>query len=78
MAAESAGAPRSDPSSSYRIGREVSIPEHLRDDGEFHTPIADLLAFGKKIFTANWTEQERGGRPLAKGTDKALSDPPRL
>jgi hypothetical protein len=58
-----------------QIGREVSIPEHLRDDDEFRTPLLDLIAYGKKLFCANWTEQEGGGRPLAKGTGKPLSNP---
>jgi hypothetical protein len=57
-----------------QIGREVSIPEHLRDGDEFRTPLLDLIAFGKRLFCANWTDQEGGGRPLVKGTGKALSD----
>jgi len=36
--------------------------------------IPDLVAWGKKLFCANWTEQEGGGRPLTKGTGKPLSD----
>ena len=58
-----------------QIGREVSIPEHLRDDEEFRTPLVELISYGKKLFSANWTEQEGGGRPLAKGTGKPLSNP---
>jgi cytochrome c peroxidase len=60
---------------SHAIGREVAVPNHLRDDDEFRTPLGDLLAFGQKLFKANWTDQDGGGRPLAKGTGKALSDP---
>src|ERR1700736_5361371 len=57
-----------------QIGREVAIPRHLADDEEFKMPLPDLVAFGKKLFDANWTEQEGGGRPLTKGTGKPLSD----
>jgi len=58
-----------------RIGREVSVPRHLQDDEEFSLPTKALLDYGKKLFMANWTEQEGGGRPLTKGTGTALSDP---
>ena len=58
-----------------QIGREVSVPRHLADDEEFQIPIAELLAQGQRLFTANWTEQEGGGRPLSKGTGKQLTDP---
>src|SRR6267378_1420287 len=57
-----------------QLGREVAIPRHLADDEEFQIPLGDLLALGKKLFNANWTEQEGGGRPLTKGTGKPLSD----
>lgn len=58
-----------------RIGREVAVPRHLEDDEEFVLPLADLLAHGQSLFTANWTEQEGGGRPLTKGTGKQITDP---
>jgi hypothetical protein len=57
------------------IGREVAIPHHLQDDEEFSMKIKDLIDYGKKIFMANWTEEEGAGRPQAKGTGTALSDP---
>ena len=57
------------------IGREVAIPRHLQDGEEFTIPLADLLAFGKRLFTAVWTIEEGGGRPLTKGTGAPLSDP---
>jgi hypothetical protein len=60
---------------SPRIGRELAIGRHLADDEEFGLPLAQLLDYGKKLFIANWTEQEGGGRPLTKGNGKALSDP---
>ena len=58
-----------------RVGVEVSVPRHLQDDEEFNLPTPELLRHGKLLFGANWTEQEGGGRPLSKGTGKALSDP---
>jgi hypothetical protein len=57
-----------------KIGREVSMTERLHDDDEYRLSPPELAAFGKKLFMANWTEQEGGGRPLMKGTGKALSD----
>jgi hypothetical protein len=59
------------------IGREVAIPRHLQDDEEFRTPLLDLLDHGRKLFVANWTDQEGGGRPLTRGTGKELMDPSR-
>lgn len=59
------------------IGREVSIPRHLEDDEEFKTPVLDLIEHGRRLFSANWTDQEGAGRPLTKGTGKELSDPSR-
>lgn len=59
------------------IGREVSVPVHLKDGQEFSVPLARLLSHGRLLFNANWTEQEGGGRPLTKGTGRPLSDPSR-
>ncbi len=59
----------------HRIGQEVSVPRHLADDEEFSLPLKELLEYGKKLFMANWTEQEGAGRPETKGTGTALSDP---
>lgn len=60
-----------------QIGREVSIPRHLTNGEEYVVPIQDLLEFGKRLFNANWTVQEGAGRPLTKGTGRALADPTR-
>src|SRR5260370_36662887 len=49
-----------------RLGREVAIERHLQDDEEFQIGIPDLIEFGRKLFTANWTVQEGGGRPLSR------------
>src|SRR5262249_31940531 len=37
--------------------------------------LKDLVAHGKLLFEANWTDQEGGGRPLTKGTGRPLADP---
>jgi cytochrome c peroxidase len=57
------------------IGREVSVSAHLPDGQEFSLGLVKLLAHGKLLFDANWTEQEGGGRPVTKGTGRPLSDP---
>ncbi|MBI1786454.1 MAG: thiol oxidoreductase [Acidobacteria bacterium] len=58
-----------------QIGREVAVSAHLEDGAEFKIPLSGLLAHGKLLFTANWTIQEGGGRPLTKGTGAPLTDP---
>jgi hypothetical protein len=70
-AQQDASAPRS------QIGREVSIPRHLADDEEFRISLEELVEHGRRLFAANWTEQEGGGRPLSKGNGRELSDPSR-
>ena len=50
------------------IGREVAIPRHLQDGEEFQISLAQLLEHGRNLFTASWTIQEGGGRPMTKGT----------
>jgi cytochrome c peroxidase len=57
------------------IGREVAVPDHLADDDEFRLPLAALVEHGRRLFAANWTDQEGAGRPLTKGTGKDLTDP---
>lgn len=58
-----------------KIGQEVAVPVHLEDGQEFQTPTRQLIAHGRLLFTAMWTSQEGGGRPLTKGTGSPLSDP---
>jgi len=58
-----------------KLGRELAVPRHLKDDEEFRMPLPDLLDFGKRLFLANWTAQDGGGRPLTKGNGKSISDP---
>jgi hypothetical protein len=56
------------------IGREVAVPNHLADGQEFSIPLKDLIAHGQKLFSAVWTIEEGGGRPLTKGTGNPLSN----
>src|SRR5690242_3270066 len=58
-----------------QIGLEISVPRHLADGEEFRLPIEKLLAHGKLLFDANWTDQEGGGRPATKGTGRPLGAP---
>ena len=62
-------------SESSRIGQEVAVPRHLRDGEEYGLSTRALVEFGRSLFTAVWTSQEGGGRPLTKGTGAPLSDP---
>ncbi|MDB4798390.1 thiol oxidoreductase [Verrucomicrobia bacterium] len=56
------------------LGREVSISSHVPDGDEYAMSISDILRHGEELFSANWTWQEGGGRPLTKGTGAPLSD----
>jgi hypothetical protein len=56
------------------IGVEVAVPTHLQNGEEYSTPLPRLLAHGRQLFTAVWTIQEGGGRPLTKGTGSPLTD----
>jgi cytochrome c peroxidase len=58
-----------------KIGQEHAIDRHLQDDEEFRVPLLELIEYGKKVFCANWTDQDGAGRPLTKGTGKPISDP---
>src|SRR4051795_4473110 len=58
-----------------KIGREAAVPRHLKDEEEFRMALPELLDFGKRLFLANWTAQDGGGRPLTKGNGKSISDP---
>ena len=57
------------------IGRELGVPQHLQDDQEYTLSIQRLLEHGRRVFTANWTVEEGGGRPLTKGNGRQLVDP---
>jgi hypothetical protein len=56
------------------IGRELAIARHLRDGEEVTLPMTALLDFGRQLFSAAWTDQDGGGRPLSKGNGQPLAD----
>jgi hypothetical protein len=56
------------------IDREVAIPRHLQDGGEYQISIQQLVDHGRNLFTAVWTIGEGGGRPFVKGTGAPLAD----
>ncbi len=56
------------------IGRESGLAVHLQDDEEFTLPLARLLEHGRRVFSANWTVEEGGGRPLTKGNGRGIVD----
>jgi len=58
-----------------RIGQEQALERHLVDGAEFAVPTVELVDWGRRIFCANWTEQDGAGRPTTKGTGRSLSDP---
>jgi hypothetical protein len=57
-----------------QIGSEKAVPVHLQDGQEFIVALRDLIRFGERLFTAMWTSEDGGGRPLSKGTGSPLSD----
>jgi hypothetical protein len=61
--------------STSQLGREVAILLHLQDGEEFNIPLAQLIDYGRQLFTAKFTVQEGAGRPMSKGTGGAISDP---
>ena len=58
-----------------QLGREVAIPRHLSEGEEFSIPLGALVEHGRRVFVANWTVQEGGGRTMSKGTGAPLSHP---
>ena len=57
------------------LGREVAIPRHLQDGEEFTVSLRQLIDYGFRLFTAQFTIQEGAGRPRSKGTGAPISDP---
>lgn len=57
------------------IGSEKAVPHHLLNGEEFKLPVSELIGRGRKLFTANWTDQDGAGRPLSTGTGARLVDP---
>lgn len=58
----------------FQPGVEVAVSHHLADGQEHTVPLPQLLAHGRTLFNAMWTQQEGGGRPLTKGTGGPLAD----
>src|SRR5438477_1433349 len=56
------------------LGVEVGVARHLADGDEYNVSLKKLLRHGQLLFTAVFTPQEGGGRPLSKGTGDPLSD----
>lgn len=61
-------------SQSRPIGDERAVPNHLQDGQEFQLTTQQLIAYGRQLFTAMWTREDGGGRPLTKGTGAPLTD----
>jgi hypothetical protein len=57
-----------------RIGEEVAVPRHLQHGDELRLPVQELVAAGRKLFEANWTTRDGGGRPLSRGTGDPIGD----
>jgi hypothetical protein len=55
-------------------GREVAIERHLADGEEFQISPQELIQYGRKLFTANWTAQDGGGRPKTNGSGNPIAD----
>lgn len=47
------------------IGQEHALPRHLADGEEFPMSSQALIAWGARIFQANWTIQDGAGRNIA-------------
>jgi hypothetical protein len=60
-----------------RIGGEAAVPTHLKDGDELKRSPAALVAYGKTLFSANWTDEDGAGRPQTTGTGEPLADPSR-
>ena len=63
--------------SQERIGREAAVARHLKDGEETRLPLAALVEHGRLLFSANWTDEDGGGRPAATGAGRTLADPSR-
>src|SRR4030095_12215092 len=57
------------------LGQEIAVPIHFSEEDLVRRSLAEIVAQGKLLFSANWTEQEGAGRPLMKGTTRSLVDP---
>jgi len=59
------------------IGRETSGYEPIQDAEIDSLPLEELLRRGEQTFSAVWTIEEGGGRPLTTGTGNPLRNPDR-
>lgn len=57
------------------LGCERALRNRFEDGLELTLPVSVLISYGRLVFQANWTEQDGAGRPLTKGTGRALADP---
>lgn len=63
--------------SADRIGQETSGYIRIPEGRASSLPLTQLLQRGKTAFSALWTTEEGGGRPLTTGTGNPLADPSR-
>jgi len=61
--------------SQHLIGKEFGLAQHMADGWELSASPMQLIDHGRRVFQANWTVQEGGGRPLTKGTGAPVADP---
>ena len=61
--------------SQERLGRERAVPRRLKDGDERTLSLEALIEQGRLLFSATWTGEDGGGRPMSTGAGKALSDP---
>ena len=55
-----------------RVGEETGLSRHLEPGEERRLSIAELIAHGRRVFGANWTESDGAGRPTMTGTGAQL------
>lgn len=55
------------------LDKEQVLSTHLHDDDVFSIPIKKLLLLGERLFRANWTPEDGGGRLQAKGTGRPVT-----
>jgi len=57
------------------IGQELSSYDRLEDGQEYAISLEELIQRGEAAFSAEWTPQQGGGRPLTKGNGAPVADP---
>jgi len=56
------------------LGSERAVTRHLQNGEESKLPLSELVELGKRLFLANWTDQDGAGRPLTTGIGENLVD----